>query len=626
LRSCTRRFLALAPGAQARRLGARNTAAHWAQAALGAGYRRAPGAGDPAHYLQFDAAGLPRLMVFERIPDTAALRHPLAGLLAERDLHMDMSREFGPRADAHLARYALAAQWVRPGDVVLDCACGLGYGSAVIAARSSASRVIGVDIDPGCVDYARDQFTAQYGVEYHAAPGSELRFLPDASVDFIASFETIEHVADYEGLIDEFARVIKPDGRIVASVPNLWIDASGRDPNPHHFHAFDWDKFRAALARRFLVEARYRQEAPGGFRLHEARRSLARVPLDRAAPDTEWWIAVASSDPTTTRGAPYRHPQFAVSALSGSVIVDFAGHYRNPWLYRSLVQMGERLGDDELLADLAGQVIAGGDTASADFGAALTVMAYAVLKARRVDLVADLLAVAEDYVATPSLNPHVLRWRISLGFAAALTCLACGEREAAARWFARTSALDALEFSPLLATKTVAAWFWQGMLKLVDGDAEPARIAFASGVACARRALQAPDEDAVGNPARPLPFGFQELAEVADMAAQCAAALNHLELHARSPGAFWAKVDTRRFGLATWLLQLERENTALRAALAGNPQRSTAEPSGLWPSGGRPVGPPPGPSDGPPGRRTGRAVAPGGVVAAPEVQEASNTS
>jgi len=46
---------------------------------------------------------------------------------------MDMTREVGPRADAHTVRYSLAAQWVRAGDTVLDCACGLGYGSAILA-------------------------------------------------------------------------------------------------------------------------------------------------------------------------------------------------------------------------------------------------------------------------------------------------------------------------------------------------------------------------------------------------------------------------------------------------------------------------------------------------------------
>ncbi len=569
LRDRTLRYLALAPGAHARLLGDRSEAQYWAQAALRAGFRRAPGAGDVAHYLQFDAPQLPELMVFERIPDEAASRHALEALLADRDLHMDMSREFGPRADAHILRYVLAAQWVRPGDVVLDCACGLGYGSAVLAARSGARRVIGVDIDAGSVQYASDNFSAQHGIDFHAASGDALTFLPDASVDFIASFETVEHVGDYHRLIGEFARVLKPDGRLIASVPNLWVDDTGHDPNPHHLHAFDWEKFRAALAERFLVEARYRQEAPGGFKLHTARRGLARVGLDEPVADTEWWIAVASADPMQASDAVYRHPQFDSARVDGAVVADFAAHYRNPWLYRPLVQMGERLGEEGLLNDLAGRVIERGESDSADFGAAVTVMAYALLKAKRFELTDDLLAIADQYVAQENPNPHVLRWRISLAFVGAIACLATGRRDDACAWFARVTDLDPLGFSPLLATKTVAAWFWQGVMRLVDGDAARARAAFAAGVAAGRRALHAPDENAIGNPDQPLSFGFQELAEVADMASQCATALNTLELYARSPAAFWSGVDTRRFGLASWLLALEQENKALRSALAG---------------------------------------------------------
>ncbi|MCG3144216.1 MAG: Ubiquinone biosynthesis O-methyltransferase [Gammaproteobacteria bacterium] len=542
--------------------------AYWADAALRSGFRRAPAAVSVADYQALNNPALQPLSVFEIIDDAAAARREMQWLLANRDLHMDMSREFGPRSDAHMVRYAQAAEWVRPGDTVLDCACGLGYGSAILAARSTAGRVIGVDIDPESVAYAQRHFAARYGIEYIAASGTDLAVIPDHSVDMIASFETIEHVEDYEALIAEFARVLKPDGRIIASVPNLWVDETGCDPNPHHFHAFDWEKFRAAFDSGFIVEARYRQEAPGGFKLQKAARALKRCPLDSREPDTEWWLLVASADPLARR-APYSgHPQFARSHTDGEHVADFGAHYHNPWIYRSMVQMGERISDEAALADLSLRVLQSNPLDSADVGAAITVLGYHILASKRFDQADDWRNVAEGYLACSSENPHVQRWQVSIAFAAALLSRDLGLREQARADFDRIAGMDPLAFSPLLMTKVIAARFWSGLMRLVDGDEDGARSCFLAGVEAARTALHAPDVNAIGKPDRPLSFGFQELAEVADMGAQCATAANLLESYRRSPGQYWSKVDTRRFGLASWAKHLEAENERLRNVMS----------------------------------------------------------
>jgi hypothetical protein len=101
-------------------------------------------------------------------------------------------------------------------------------------------------------------------------------------------------------------------------------------------------------------------------------------------------------------------------------------------------------------------------------------------------------------------------------------------------------------------------------MHLVDGEAKQAHASFLAGTEAGRRALHAPDENAIGNPLAPLTFGFQELAEVADMASQCALAMAHIDEYARSPGKFWRRVDVRRFGLASWAKHLEAENERLR--------------------------------------------------------------
>jgi SAM-dependent methyltransferase len=544
----------------------------WENAAFAAGFRKHPAyyTVNPFEALERDADII--AIPLEKIPDATLVRYPLQDLMLERALHMDMSRETGPRSDAHMARYALAAEWVRPSDTVLDCACGLGYGTAMLAALSRGKRFLGVDIGDRAVAYARDNFGDRYRVEYRQGDAEDLSFLPDASVDTLVSFETLEHVPGFERFLAEARRILKPDGRIVVSVPNRWEDETGRDPNPYHYHVFDYARVCAALeAQGFIVEARYAQSAPGGFKLAGARRALERLPLrpEAAEKDTEWWIVVASANPLDGAGKPYSHPDFGRSATGANFhVADFARHYHNPWLYRSLVQMGERLGDPGPLLELAREIVASASRVSADYGAALAVIGYHVLsdKEAGADEVDALLGLADAYLAQPEgNNPHVLRWKISLAFLSALLALKKGDRSAALRYFTVAAEADPCDFSPLLATKTVAARFWSGVLHLVDGDGEAARRCFAAGVEAGRRALHAPDENAIGNPLDPLTFGFPELAEVADMAGQCANALHYLDDFERAPGKVWRAVDLRRFGLATWATGLEAELKRVRA-------------------------------------------------------------
>ncbi|HXF44975.1 MAG TPA: class I SAM-dependent methyltransferase [Burkholderiaceae bacterium] len=561
------RFVALLAGAgrgELAHLGSRALTTYWTNAAIGAGFRRCVAAVRTGDYAAANDPLLPPLLAFERVDEPEAARWPMSWLLANRDLHMDMTREAGPRADAHLVRYALAAQWVRPGDTVLDCACGLGYGTALLAAQSRGKRFIGVDVDAESVAYAAAHFGHRYGAEFHVADGTHLEFLPAASVDFIVSFETIEHVPDYERLLAEFSRVLKPDGRIMASVPNLWVDETGRDPNPHHHHAFDWSRLAAAFQGRFLIEKRYRQEAPGGFKLTQAPRNLQEWPLQREPEDTEWWLIVAAADPRRPGATTYSHPDFSSAVRIGAQVVDFGRWYDNPWLYRPLVQMGERLSDAAQLRALALDVLAAAADDSADFGAAATVLAYSLLSdERRNEFAGDILAIAESYTAKASANPHVHRWQISLGYVAGLLALSTGQRAMAARWFEVVAARDPLTFSPLLATKTVAAGFWRAILALVDGDRDGAVAMLRRAIECARAALHADDRNVIGAPDDPLSFGFAELAEVADMASQCALALRHIDEFRRAPGKFWALIDVRRFGLSSWAQNLERENREL---------------------------------------------------------------
>ncbi|QPF83336.1 methyltransferase domain-containing protein [Bradyrhizobium genosp. L] len=535
------------------------------------GWRRHPASLRLSDYERMQDDLLPPLAVYQRIPAQVAARWPVEALLQERALHMDMLRETGSRADAHVVRYALAASLVRPGDVVLDCACGLGYGSAVIAAMSQASNVIGVDVDASVVAYANANY-GERNVRFEVGDASNLHNLADASVDFIVSMETIEHVENWTAVAKEFARVLKPDGRLVASVPDRWADDTGNDPNPYHHHVFDWNKLREGLVDDFVLEARYTQAAPGGFKWPHTARQLKRVPLDSEV-EGEWILVAASANPFARAEelrASFRHPAFADAlSASGAVVLDFGGCYDNPWLYRTLVQAGERISDPAVLGRLANWVADNAAPESADRGAALCVTGYRILERRQAEAAGELIQRIDSYCRDNrhTTNPHVQRWRISLAFLAGCLSELAGALDHALKWFSLAAELDWRSFTPILTTKTIAAAFHAARIALTFGDEAGARAFFQIGVNTALEAARSDPKDIAGAIESPIPFGLIELGEVMEMGGQCAVAIATLPLWRRAPGAFWSRVNTKRFGLLAWNQALEQENAHLRAQL-----------------------------------------------------------
>jgi ubiquinone/menaquinone biosynthesis C-methylase UbiE len=536
--------------------------AWWENQLFAAGFRKHPRAMAATSYEQLELDGWQITLVLERLSDAAIGAWPLSRLLAARDLHMDMLRETGRRSDAHVARYHLAAGFVRPNDVVLDVACGMGYGAAVLAANSEASRVIGVDLDAGAIDYDRATTGTNWPqTEFRAGDATKLGFLPDRSVDLVTSFETLEHVPDPEAVLAEFARVLKPAGRVIVSVPHMWVDDTGRDPNPHHLHVYDWPKLRGQLQARFLVETAWAQTAGGGMKLGTHPRRIVRAATaDPGDTPAEWWLALAMKSPSGASRDGYdetSYPQPAGSDLPH--VIAFARDYENPWLVKALVSRGHRLGDASLLATVAHETLQATPVAdgSADAGAALCVLAYRLLEQRDVPdaAVRTFLGDVDVYCARPAANPNVLRWQVSLHYVAARLLLLCGRRDEAATRFRRCGALDVASYSPLLGTKTVDAWLRAGLLAITDGDATTARTDWQRALQEVERLLRGDWRGIVGDIGQPLAFGLREATDLVDLAARVARALVDLPTWQRRHGHAWEQTS---FGLRPSVELLER--------------------------------------------------------------------
>ena len=125
----------------------------------------------------------------------------------------------------HFHRYAFARRFA-VGRRVLDAACGEGYGSALLA--QTAQEVIGVDLSTEAVAHARQRYAQTGNLRFIESDATRLG-LPDASVDLVVSFETLEHLEAQEALLDGFARVLADDGLLLISSPDkaTYSDASG---------------------------------------------------------------------------------------------------------------------------------------------------------------------------------------------------------------------------------------------------------------------------------------------------------------------------------------------------------------------------------------------------------------
>ncbi|MCZ8111332.1 MAG: class I SAM-dependent methyltransferase [Betaproteobacteria bacterium] len=96
--------------------------------------------------------------------------------------------------------------------VLLDAGCGRTV-PVLRKFLGRAERLIGVEL----VDFT----DVPPGIETHNSDLAHLP-LPDASVDMIMSRSVFEHLTDPDAVYREFARVLRPGGRVVFLTANMW--------------------------------------------------------------------------------------------------------------------------------------------------------------------------------------------------------------------------------------------------------------------------------------------------------------------------------------------------------------------------------------------------------------------
>jgi 2-polyprenyl-3-methyl-5-hydroxy-6-metoxy-1,4-benzoquinol methylase len=156
--------------------------------------------------------------------------------------------ELSPVWPEHRARYHFAALRARD-QIVLDVACGTGYGSYLLLSAGAAN-VTAVDASPEAVAEASKHGCADLSVIEASITALPLR---SDSVDLVISFETVEHIDDDEACISELARVLAPTGTALISTPNALHTKppQGVPRNPHHVREYVPHEFLALTERYF---------------------------------------------------------------------------------------------------------------------------------------------------------------------------------------------------------------------------------------------------------------------------------------------------------------------------------------------------------------------------------------
>lgn len=163
----------------------------------------------------------------------------------------DAPELFGPRHDYREALILRRLLPALPGPDVLNA--GAGAGSLTLKLVDAGLNVTSIDASAELCDWVRAALRHRGAEGAHPVAHGDLQRLdlPDAAFDAAVCGEVLEHLDDDAAALGELARVLRPGGLLVVSVP----------ANPYRY---DWTDQWAGHRRRYTVDGlRARMRAAG---------------------------------------------------------------------------------------------------------------------------------------------------------------------------------------------------------------------------------------------------------------------------------------------------------------------------------------------------------------------------
>ncbi|MEC7645954.1 MAG: class I SAM-dependent methyltransferase [Bacteroidota bacterium] len=151
---------------------------------------------------------------------------------AERSTHLDPSENVV--FQRHLIAYKEAAKII--GGTVLEIGSGEGYG--IIELAPISDKFIAVDkYKPHILKGLKEK----NDISFIQAEVPPLTQVDSASIDFVVTFQVIEHIHNDEFFLDEIKRVLKPGGKLIMTTPNILMSLT---KSPWHIREYNPDQMR----------------------------------------------------------------------------------------------------------------------------------------------------------------------------------------------------------------------------------------------------------------------------------------------------------------------------------------------------------------------------------------------
>ena len=468
-----------------------------------------------------DAPSAERWWLFEKVPPEAVRAYPAKIKGKGWAGYGDPTRAVDRSAREYLARYASIGAFVRPGDRILDAACGVGAGPRWLASLTRASRISGMVADAWSKEYAEASFANGIGipVEFDTGNPSDMSLIGDGTVDFCLGMDAA--VAPVlKPYLAAAHRVLTAGGRLCVGVPIGMAD--GVDPEGKFTRDSLTDPcveiVSAIEGAGFLMEQCWFQDSDGNACSPSEHDPESGLPEGWRG----WCLVLAMKPPATGRMHAASEPLLVPNILS------FERDYAFPALVKSMVSMGLRTTSPTLLEWLTDDTLQRVPFDSADAGAALCVKLYLRLESGAIDARGDddLLAQVSRYIDGKEVSPTGFRWRVSLAYASGLYWQLKGVPERSKEMLAKVAGFDAARFSPLLGTKTVGAAVLLGQIAHAESDSSTAEIWWRRALSEVCRIVDGLDwSEVLGDEQAPETFGMPELALVMLQGARAAAGL-----------------------------------------------------------------------------------------------------
>jgi len=158
---------------------------------------------------------------------------------AERSTHLDPSENV--IYQRHVIAYKEAAKIIS--GTVLEIGSGEGFGITELAPKTE--HYIAVDKYNTSIS---DELKESNNITFIQSEVPPLKGIEDDSIDFVVSFQVIEHIENDERFLQEIHRVLKPGGKAILTTPNILMSFSR---NPWHIREYTPEQMGEVLKSSF---------------------------------------------------------------------------------------------------------------------------------------------------------------------------------------------------------------------------------------------------------------------------------------------------------------------------------------------------------------------------------------